>query len=85
MDIFWWLAATGRLARTIDDMPDVVAARRENSLQLVGNPDPSLRGRDLDLGALQARGVRLVGRMEKSSAPSLRFAATSGKRLPTPT
>ena len=65
MDSFWWLAATGRLARTIDDMPDADAARRENSLQLVGNPDPCLRGRDLDLGVLQARGVRLVGRLEE--------------------
>ena len=64
MDIFWWLAATGRLARTIDDMPDVAAARRENSLQLVGNSDPCLRGGDLDLGVLQARGVRLVGRLK---------------------
>ena len=36
MDIFWWLASTGRLARTIDDVPDVSAARREPSLQLVG-------------------------------------------------
>ena len=61
MDSFWWLAATGRLARTIDEMPDIGAARRENSLQLVGNPDPCLRGRDLDLGVLQARGVRLAG------------------------
>jgi putative flavoprotein involved in K+ transport len=64
MDSFWWLDATGRLARTIDDMPDVRAARRENSLQLVGNPDPCLRGRDLDIGVLQARGVHLVGRLE---------------------
>jgi putative flavoprotein involved in K+ transport len=65
MDIFWWLAATGRLARTIDDMPDAAAARRENSLQLVGNSDPCLRGRDLDLGVLQASGVRLFGRVEE--------------------
>ncbi len=64
MDSFWWLAATGRLARTIDEMADVGAARRENSLQVVGNPDPCLRGRDLDLGVLQARGVRLVGKLE---------------------
>jgi putative flavoprotein involved in K+ transport len=63
MDSFWWLAATGRLARTIDKVRDVGAARRENSLQLVGNSDPCLRGRDLDLGVLQARGVRLAGRL----------------------
>ena len=63
MDSFWWLAATGRLARTIDEVRDVGAARRENSLQLVGNSDPCLRGRDLDLGVLQGRGVRLAGRL----------------------
>ena len=63
MDSFWWLAATGRLARTIDEVSDVNAARRENSLQLVGNSDPCLRGRDLDLGVVQERGVRLVGRL----------------------
>ena len=36
MDIFWWLERTGRLARTIDEVADVDAARREPSLQLVG-------------------------------------------------
>ena len=36
MDLFWWLETTGRLARTIDDVPDPAAARREPSLQLVG-------------------------------------------------
>ena len=64
MDSFWWLEATGRLARTIDEMPDTAAARRENSLQLIGRPELDLRGRDLDLGVLQARGVRLLGRLE---------------------
>jgi putative flavoprotein involved in K+ transport len=47
-DAFWWLEATGRLARTIDDAPDRDAARRENSLQLVGRQDPEVRDRDLD-------------------------------------
>ena len=36
MDIFWWLERTGRLARTIDEVADADAARREPSLQLVG-------------------------------------------------
>ena len=39
MDIFWWLETTGRLARTIDEMPDPAAARREPSLQLTGRTD----------------------------------------------
>jgi putative flavoprotein involved in K+ transport len=63
MDVFWWMEGTGRLARTIDEMPDPEAARRETSLQLVGRNEPDEQGRDLDLAALQARGVRLVGRV----------------------
>ncbi len=60
MDIFWWLESTGRLARTIDTMPDAERARREPSLQLVGRNGEG-RGRDLDLASLQERGVRLTG------------------------
>ena len=75
MDSFWWLEATGRLARTIDDMPDVAAARRENSLQLVGRPDPCLRGRDLDLGVLQTRGVRLLGRLKEVAGTVASFSS----------
>lgn len=59
MDIFWWLRQIGVLDKTIDDMPDPHSARREPSLQLVGRPDH----RSLDLAALQAAGVRLVGRV----------------------
>ncbi len=64
LDIYWWLECTGRLARTIEEMPDPVAARREPSLQLVGRNDPERSAPDLDLGALQARGVRLAGRLQ---------------------
>jgi len=64
MDSFWWLEATGRLARTIDQMPDIAAARRENSLQLIGRAEVHLRGSDLDLQTLQERGVRPLGRLE---------------------
>lgn len=60
MDIFWWLEATGRLARTIDEMPDPEAARRESSLQLVGRTGPDAT---VDLEALRRRGVRLAGRL----------------------
>ena len=61
LDIFWWLENTGRLARTIDEVADPVAARGETSLQLVGRDDPERATQDLDLGRLQARGVRLGG------------------------
>jgi putative flavoprotein involved in K+ transport len=64
LDIYWWLEATGRLARTIDEMPDPVAARREPSLQLVGRNDPERSAPDLDLAVLQSRGVRLAGRLQ---------------------
>jgi putative flavoprotein involved in K+ transport len=59
MDIFWWLQRIGTFDRTIDELPDPVAARREPSLQLVGRPDH----RTVDLATLRARGVELTGRM----------------------
>jgi putative flavoprotein involved in K+ transport len=73
MDIFWWLETTGRLARTIDEVSDPEAARRETSLQLVGRSDPSRATQDLDLGVLIAQGVRLVGRLESLSGHHARF------------
>ena len=86
MDSFWWLEATGRLARTIDEVPDLGAARRETSLQLVGVSDPCVRGRDLDLRVLQARGVRLLGRLEAcrraQSRRSQRPRRTGHRRRP---
>ena len=63
MDIFWWLEQTGRLRRTIDEVRDPIAARREPSLQLVGRETADLRGPDVDLVTLQTAGVELVGRM----------------------
>ena len=59
MDIFWWLERIGSLDRTIDEMPDPVAARHEPSLQLVGRPDQ----RNLDLATLAGDGVQLAGRL----------------------
>ncbi|WP_374455584.1 flavin-containing monooxygenase [Nocardioides sp.] len=82
LDIFWWLENTGRLARTIDDVPDAAAARAETSLQLVGRDDPERATQDLDLGRLQARGVRLVGRVDAIEGRTARIrddlAATVG-------
>jgi putative flavoprotein involved in K+ transport len=73
MDIFWWLEATGRLARTIAEVSDPEAARRGTSLQLVGRGDPTRATQDLDLGVLQARGVRLVGRLGSATGRRARF------------
>jgi putative flavoprotein involved in K+ transport len=82
LDIFWWLENTGRLARTIDDVRDPKAARAETSLQLVGRNDPERATEDLDLGRLQQRGVRLVGRLDTVEGRTARFrtdlAATVG-------
>jgi putative flavoprotein involved in K+ transport len=73
MDIFWWLEVTGRLARTIDDVDDPVAARREPSLQLVGR-NGAYDDADLDLATLQRRGVRLAGRLTGLSGRTATFA-----------
>jgi putative flavoprotein involved in K+ transport len=69
MDIFWWLQATGRLARTIHEVPDPSAARREPSMQLVGRAPEH----DVDLVALQTRGVRLLGRFDGMQGSRARF------------
>jgi putative flavoprotein involved in K+ transport len=73
MDIFWWLSNTGRLGRTIDDVPDVSVARRETSMQLVGRNDAELFTQNLDLATLQASGVRLAGRLERLTAGRATF------------
>ncbi|WP_426592595.1 NAD(P)-binding domain-containing protein [Cellulomonas sp. McL0617] len=73
LDIFWWLERTGRLARTIDDMPDPEAARREPSFQLVGRRRDSDAHVDVDLSTLQSNGVRLAGRMEHLTGSTAHF------------
>jgi putative flavoprotein involved in K+ transport len=75
MDVFWWLDSTGRLAHTIDEVRDPDAARREPSLQLVGRAEDDIRGPDVDLPALHARGVVLAGRLEGISGRVATFAA----------
>ena len=49
-DIWWWLEQIGTFDRTIDEIPDPVAARHEPSLQLVGRPDH----RNVDVTTLAA-------------------------------
>jgi putative flavoprotein involved in K+ transport len=70
MDIFWWLHSTGSLERTIDEVPDPVAARHEPSIQLVGRPDHA----NLDLTTLQAAGVELAGRLMGADGHRVEFA-----------
>jgi putative flavoprotein involved in K+ transport len=58
-DIQWWMHAAGVLDQSIDDEDDPVRARRVPSPQLAGT-----RGRaTLDINALRAEGVDIVGRL----------------------
>jgi putative flavoprotein involved in K+ transport len=58
-DIQWWLDATGILDERHDAVDDIVRARRVPSPQLIGTPERAT----LDLNALAARGVEIVGRL----------------------
>jgi putative flavoprotein involved in K+ transport len=68
-DIFWWMERLGILSERTRSLPDPEAARREPVVQLAGRPDHS----SLDLPALQALGVRLVGRFAGASADRIDF------------
>jgi putative flavoprotein involved in K+ transport len=74
MDIYWWLERTGRTARTIEEVRDPVAARREPSMQLVGRRRHHSQSRELDLGTLLSRGVRLTGHLVGTDGQRVRFA-----------
>jgi putative flavoprotein involved in K+ transport len=58
-DLEWWMDAAGVLDERYDTVDDINRARRVPSLQLAGTPDRST----LDLNALTAIGVKLVGRL----------------------
>jgi putative flavoprotein involved in K+ transport len=58
-DLEWWMDAAGVLDERYDQVDDISRARRVPSLQLAGTPDRST----LDLNALTAIGVKLVGRL----------------------
>jgi len=58
-DIQWWMDAVGVLDERYDQVDDLGRARRVPSPQLIGTPEQ----RSLDLNALSAQGVRLVGRL----------------------
>jgi putative flavoprotein involved in K+ transport len=58
-DLEWWMDVTGVLNERYDEVEDIARARRVPSLQLAGTSDRST----LDLNALTAIGVKLVGRL----------------------
>jgi putative flavoprotein involved in K+ transport len=72
MDIHWWMDAVGILDERYDEVEDIRRARRLPSLQLVGTPEK----RSLDLNALQASGVDLVGRFAGVSNRTAQFSGS---------
>jgi putative flavoprotein involved in K+ transport len=58
-DVLWWMDASGVWNQRYDELDDLQRARRLPSPQLVGTPERMT----LDLNALTASGVELVGRL----------------------
>ncbi|MGG5819960.1 NAD(P)-binding domain-containing protein [Falsiroseomonas sp. HW251] len=82
-DIFWWMHHVGLLEDRAEDQRDLRRAASQPSLQLVGG----LPRRDLDLGALRDRGVRVLGRATGAEGTRMRFAddlalSTAGAQRP---
>jgi putative flavoprotein involved in K+ transport len=71
-DIEWWMDAAGVLDERYDALPDIDRARRVPSLQLTGSPER----RTLDLNALTAMGVKLVGKLAGFSDGKLQFSGS---------
>ena len=62
-DVLWWMDASGVWDQRYDEVDDLARARRLPSPQLVGTPERTT----LDLNALAAMGVELVGRWAASA------------------
>jgi putative flavoprotein involved in K+ transport len=58
-DVLWWMDASGVWNQRYDEVDDLTRARRLPSPQLVGTPERTT----LDLNALAAIGVEIVGRL----------------------
>jgi putative flavoprotein involved in K+ transport len=58
-DILWWMDKAGVLGQRYEEVEDLTRARNVPSLQLAGYADC----RNVDLNALTALGVKLVGRL----------------------
>jgi len=57
-DVLWWMETSGLWDQRYDEVEDLTRARRLPSPQLVGTPERAT----LDLNALSAMGVELLGR-----------------------
>jgi putative flavoprotein involved in K+ transport len=73
VDIHWWMDAIGQLDERYDEVDDIDRARRLSSLQLIGSPER----RTLDLNALTALGVRVVGRLMRIDGPIAQFSGAA--------
>jgi putative flavoprotein involved in K+ transport len=71
-DIQWWMDRAGVLDQRYDEVDDIARARRVPSFQLVGSPERAM----LDLNALRAIGVRIVGRLAGFSDGRLQFSGS---------
>jgi putative flavoprotein involved in K+ transport len=71
-DIFWWMEAAGVLDQRYDDVDDIVRARHVPSPQLIGSPARST----LDLNALRAAGIRVVGRLGRIADGAAQFSGS---------
>ena len=71
-DIHWWMDAIGQLDERYEDVDDIDRARRLPSLQLIGSPER----RTLDLNALAASGVRVVGKLMRVTGTSAQFSGS---------
>jgi putative flavoprotein involved in K+ transport len=58
-DVLWWMEVSGIWNQRYDEIDDLTRARRLPSPQLVGTPERTT----LDLNALSAAGVEIVGRL----------------------
>jgi putative flavoprotein involved in K+ transport len=58
-DLHWWMDVSGVLHERYDEVDDIVRARRVPSMQLAGTAALT----DVDLNALTAIGVQIVGRL----------------------
>ncbi len=71
-DVQWWMLASGILDECIADVDDPVRVRRLPSPQLIGSEDHAT----LDLNALTAGGVQLVGRLAGIRAGKAQFSGS---------
>jgi putative flavoprotein involved in K+ transport len=71
-DILWWLDRAGVLDQRHDEVDDIERVRRLPSFQLAGSPEREA----LDLNALAAAGVELVGRIAGAADGRLQFSGS---------